>query len=537
MITCVTVFAAIAAIYLCTAPGPGLIEPDEARYAEMARETLVTGDWLTPRVNFVEYFQKPPLVVWASAAAYATGGGASELGARLPSVLGALATVALTGAFAARIYGGAVVPLAMVIAGSAPLFAVMAVHAGLDMTFSSLIAAALFAAWFGIESGRPLWWRLAALAGALAVLAKGFAAVVIIGAVVGLHLSLHEGWRGLRRALDLPALGLFAAVSVPWFALMAWYHPGFLSYFVLEQHVGRYVGNVDHALPFWFLPAIMPLLLFPWGVLPLFDPTALRRLPPPRQWSAPTRFLALWALFVIGFFSLASSKLPNYVLPAVPPLAILLARFIDAAMADERTIALRRFAVVLIVAGLLTGLAAAIVPIASAHWRAQALAPFLYAGGLALAVTGAATKRLLAAQRPRPALAALAIGSVCAIAVVLAGRDVATSYRELGLAARAAMRPGDRLAVFRRNVHAVVFYSGQRALMIGGPGELRFGFDYGEHQAWFRPEHELWSLWADPQRMFLVLTRRELDAIDPPLDPPPILVASQHKKLLVVNRP
>jgi len=137
-------FVAVIAVYVYGSITSPLSEPDEARYAELAREMVVSGDWVTPHLNSVKYFEKPPLVYWSSAVAFAAFG-ISELSARLPSLLSAIATVALTVWLAARMYGGATALIALPIISIGPLFGILAQTLVLDMTLTWLTTLAVAA--------------------------------------------------------------------------------------------------------------------------------------------------------------------------------------------------------------------------------------------------------------------------------------------------------------------------------------------------------------------------------------------------------
>jgi hypothetical protein len=179
----------------------------------------------------------------------------------------------------------------------------------------------------------------------------------------------------------------------------------------------------------------------------------------------------------------------------------------------------------------------AVLPLVVAHWRMPLIAPALIAGGPILFATGWLMRRWLAQSRPFAAYAALAAGWFALLAVAMGGRLAANEYRALGVAARAAMRSDDRLAIYGSYVQSVPFYSGRRAIMIIGAGELTFGSQQGDQSAYFWPSLDvLRREWAAPGRLFLVIKRSDLERFDPPLNPPPRFLAEKQDKLLIVNR-
>jgi 4-amino-4-deoxy-L-arabinose transferase-like glycosyltransferase len=526
-----------AALYLFGAHGFALSEPDEGRYGEIAREMVESGDWVTPRLNYVLYFEKPPLVYWSSALAFRQLG-QSELAARLPSVVAALLTLLLTGWLARRLYGAPTALLAVACLAAGPLFGVLAVVLTLDMALTACLTLAMCCAWRVLgEAGGRGWVRAAYAATALAILVKGPVAALLAGGTVLLFALLHGGVRAVRAWLDWRALVLACVIALPWFLLVGARNPTFWHFFIVDQHLTRYLSTREHGEPLWFFAPILPLALAPWSLVVLFDAPALRRALDPRTWASGTRFCALWAAVIVVFFSASASKLVTYVLPALPPLAILTARAVQWLVARGRTAGLTRVGWLMLIGGLVMGACAALLPWLTPHWRAQALAPFLYAGALPLAATGLLTGRCVARGRTPAALGVLGIGWALVFAIALAGRGAANEYRALGVAARAAMQPDDRLALYHNYVQGMPFYTHRRAVVVGGPGELLFGSRFGDQAAWFWPTDDvLLREWRGAGRLFLVINRDDLDRLRPAMAPPPIEVADKGKKVLVANR-
>lgn len=530
--------AATLALYLYGASGFPLADPDEARYAELAREMIERGDWLTPHLNYTKYFEKPPLVYWATALAFRVLG-PSELAARLPSLLGGLVTLLLTAWLARRLYGGATALLATAMLAGGPLFGFIAIVLTLDMSLTACTTAALVAVWLAWSGGGDRRWvRVAYVATALAVLVKGPVGAVLVGGATLPFLLLHGGWRALRPWLDWRGVALAALVALPWFVLVGWVNPEFWHFFLVDQHLHRYTASKEHGEPIWFFVPVVLAALAPWSFALALDPRLLRGALDPRAWAPGTRFLALWAATILVFFSLSISKLATYALPALPPFAILGARALWWGLERGRHTGLARAAWLLLIGGPILGLVAALLPWIDDHYRVPLLVPYLFAGAAPLALTGWATLRLLGGGRPQAALVAFGAGWLLVFAVAVAGRGVANEYRALGLAAVANMRPGDRLVLYQNFVHSVLYASGRRWVMIGTPGELGFGAQQGDQSAWFWAGNaDLLREWAGPGRMFVLFNRSQLDRLRPQLDPPPIEVAAKDKKVLVVNRP
>ena len=310
-----------------------LLLPDEGRYVGVAWEMLQSGDWLTPTINGLPFFHKPPLFYWITAAALGAFG-PHELPARLAPLLGATASALSLLWLTRRWSSPALVQSATGLLLCLPIFYVGAQFANLDMLVAGCISvtiAALAHAVLCAESGLTARKTLivAWLGAALGVLAKGLIGFVLPALVLLLWLLMTRRLRLLGRLLWWPALLLFVAIAAPWFIAMQRRYPGFFDYFFVEQHVRRFAqGGFNNVQPVMFYPVVLLLLGLPWT---LWAWRAAQR-----AWkglNAPQALRALmfcWFAVVLVFFSLPQSKLIGYVLPAVPPMAWLLAEAVAA---------------------------------------------------------------------------------------------------------------------------------------------------------------------------------------------------------------
>jgi len=299
-----------------------LMLPDEGRYASVAWQMLRSGDWLTPTLDGLPFFHKPPLFYWITGAALAAFGSV-EIAARAASIAGAVLGAMALYLFTRRWGGEAAARRALAVLLVQPLCFIGAQFANLDMLVAGCIVATVLAlahAALCFEAGAPyrraLWgaWVLAALG----VLAKGLIGFVLPAAIVGLWLLLRGRWRTLRALLSPGGALLFLAVAAPWFWAMQQRFGGFLHYFFVVQHFQRFAGGgFNNVQPFWFYPAVLAPCSLPCLAWVRFGRGYLRD---------PVRLLmALAAGVVVLFFSLPQSKLVGYVLPAVAPLAWLMA--------------------------------------------------------------------------------------------------------------------------------------------------------------------------------------------------------------------
>ncbi|HEY4741851.1 MAG TPA: glycosyltransferase family 39 protein [Candidatus Acidoferrales bacterium] len=342
----------------------GLVGPDEPRYAWIARAMAQTHDWVTPRLYGQPWFEKPVLYYWAAGIAFRFLK-SGEIAARLPSAIAALLAACAIAWFALKEYGERTAWIAVMIFSTTGAAIAFSHAATPDMLFSASLACAMVCAGGilreeGLLRGLPpqasadsqlspatttalvgtktsaavLGACMGAWLGA-ATLAKGPAAIVLAGGSLALWAACTRNWRALRRFVDWYVVGAFAIVAVPWYVICAARNPDFLRTFFLLHNVERYFSPVfQHVQPFWFFGPILLFALIPWTIL-LFPAAAEgRRLWHEKSWrNSPGFFAACWAVFPVVFFSASQSKLPGYILPAIPALALLLAigfeRWID----------------------------------------------------------------------------------------------------------------------------------------------------------------------------------------------------------------
>ena len=318
------ILALLALCLLATIGLRPLLVPDEGRYASVAREMLLSGDWLVPRLDGLPFFHKPPLFYWLDALAMRLFG-ASQFAARLAPALGAFAMGTALYLALRRWHGPRVALTALGVLATAPMFFIGGQYANHDMLVAGCIAVAVFGFAAASASGSRREWQIGWAGCALALLAKGLIGIVLPLAVVGPWLLARRRWRAVAQGLHpwswLPAL----VVAAPWFVAMQLRFPAFFDYFVIEQHFRRFTQtSFNNAQPFWFFLAVLPLLTLPWS---LAAPRALARAWRERG-AAAGPWLGLygwWALVIVLFFSLPSSKLVGYVLPALAPWCALLA--------------------------------------------------------------------------------------------------------------------------------------------------------------------------------------------------------------------
>jgi 4-amino-4-deoxy-L-arabinose transferase-like glycosyltransferase len=446
-----------------------LMEPDEGRYAEVPRELWVSGDWVTPRLNGVNYFEKPALQYWATAAVYSVFG-VHEWTARLWACGLAFLCIPLTYWFARHAYGSAEVAGAAAAALALnPYFLIVGQLNLLDSALTFFLVASMFAFLRAREalpcsSEERRWMLLTSVTLALAVLMKGIVAPVLAGAVLVLHMAVTREvrpWRRWHLAVTVP---VFIAIAVPWFVVVSVRNPEFPKFFFIHEHFARYLTNeAERVEPWWFFLQFIALALLPWI---------------PIVWGAPRRprnpvtwFLLLWCGVVVVFFSISHSKLPTYILPMMPALAVLLAPRIA-----EQPLAIRRAAWITFT--LVALLAVGLVIAASRGGKTIPTPMLVWSSVAGISALAAA----LLSMHGRVAWGFPALGAIVAYQAVMMSYSAlppGRSAKSLVAAIRPLVKPDTQLFSVDQYRQSVPPYLGRTLRMVRYTGELKFGIEQG----------------------------------------------------------
>jgi len=605
-------------LYLMPLGRPALWEPDEGRYAEIAREMVASHDYVTPRNNFVRYFEKPPLVYWLSAAAL-TIFGRNEFAVRLQAALASAGQVAVTGALGEQMFGPMAGVLAAVALGLSPLFFTFAQFATPDPALAFFLSAAMACFYMGAQSSKlpggalkqyprpgfpskdspesdrkliaggqlfrrmccdchampstPVaenpsgnidgrWMVAFAAMLALGTLTKGPVALVLGNAIALLWLVSEGRTYDVFQMPWLKCTAVYVGLTVPWFILVAWRNPGFLRFFIIHEHFQRYLESTEHSWGPWFYIPISICGTWPWFYfvpLALAGPGARLRFQSHRPFgeattASPTasmdwenlraeaalRFLVIWFAIVLGFFSIPRSKLGQYVLPGLPPIAILAAQGL---LQIEKLQTAQRRRLFMIFAGINAAAAIAItvvlVAVLGTGFRdvltgdTMIIAALLLAAGIALVV--------LSGRDVSTVTFALAVSVIMEMgAGVNARQRVApfVSYRRLAGIIVPYANQGCRLMSYRHFEQALPFYTGVRETLVNYRGELEpFGPLQDPGGTVFATFSQLKRAWAGHNCIVLVVNRSDLLTLANMLSPAPTLIGCEGKKLALYNRP
>ncbi len=539
---------ALSIPFLFARLGMPLLDPDEGLYASIAQEMLRGGDWVIPHVNGLPYLEKPPLYFWLTALTLGVTG-PREWSVRLWSALATLGSVLLTWRIGRRLYGARAGLLAGLALATVVGNALYVRKASTDQLFVFCLALAIHG--FLRDAERPEAGRtrflLLYVGAALAVLAKGFIGLVFPVLIVGISLLLVR--RVSLRDLNVTrGAALFALIALPWHVLAAWRSPTLFGFYALDNHLLRFLDArrfVEDDVPISTLGFLVASFLwaFPWSVFVLGRPAAGSS--PAARWRP---LVAVWALVVVGLFSLSRFKHEYYALPAFPALAILA----GAAWASGRDVGrwlwvglLGCSAVGLWAlwagAGLtpsraMTGLAEMnayyrILRDQGAPFPFESSRPFgvlLQGLGLTLIVGwGVATLCWMRGWRRSAFASLLGVAGVITALILQLIQVVEPhhSAREISRAITAQAAPDDVVVVEGSLEYspALPFYTGRQALLVNGAvGYFSFASTLPEARGLFIDTRGLVDLWGGVRRVFLVVRLPRERSVVAALPPPSV---------------
>ena len=461
-----------------------LVNPDEGRYAEVPREMVASGDWITPRLNDIKYFEKPALQYWATAAAYSLFG-EHQWTARLWSALTGFLGVLMVFFTGRRLFGADAGWYAALVLGSSLLWVLVGHVNTLDMGVSFLLSAAVCAFLLAQhdaakERARSRWMLAAWAALALALLSKGLIGLVLPGAALFLYILIERDWRLPGRLRLVAGITLLLALALPWFVAVSLANPEFFRFFFIHEHFERFLTKQHgrYEPPYYFIPVLLAGML-PW-TLTLIDALARAWKRDPQQRFQVRRFLFLWAAVVFVFFSASSSKLLPYILPMFPALALL----IGARLTQLGARALAWQALPAALAGIVVlALVPGIERYASREVEVEMFrdyADWLIAAGL-LQIAGAAACAWLAWHgRAAAALVVLAFAGLVFAQLVLSGHESlsrAKSAYHIVQEIKPELKPGMPFYSVDTYDQSLQFYLRRSTTMVAYKDELGFGIE------------------------------------------------------------
>lgn len=498
-------------LYLAMTWTRPLAHPDEGRYVEIPREMVATGDWITPRLNGVLYFYKPPLFYWAEAVAYSVGGTnlfALRFFPAFMSVLGILGTYA----FARYQYGRLTGLCSAGVLGTCLLYFGLGQIILLDMMVSAFMALSLFLFYTGLHeekehTRRWLFWLFYACV-ALAVLSKGLMALLVPGAVIFCWFLIFNQWHKLKNLYLISGSLIFLIIALPWHVAVHLRNPEWFNFYIIHEHFLRYLSDVsDRAEPFWYFFVVMPAGLFPWllflpqAVLHGFRGAWKRRGERLCLW-----YLAIWVLFILFFFSLSSSKLIPYILPAYPALAIIVGRFIAQAWSQPERFKLGWSLIVFAVLAALGAIALPVAVIARAHKVNDGVMLPVVITSLILAAISVCFVKIYRGKNVRQGIAAMFVAIVAFLFMFnpLAAGFQRTSAKPVADFLNQTLAPDDQIYTFQDYYQDLPVYLKRTVgIVYNMPKEQAFGIEWEPEQASrYLDQEAIAAKWGEPGRIF-----------------------------------
>lgn len=517
--------------------------PDEARYTEIPRYMVVSGDYVTPRLNGIKYFEKPPLMYWLEASSIKLFG-VQEWALRFwPAFLGLLTCLA-TYFSAARLYSRQVGIFAAIILASSILFNFISRLIILDVAVTCFLTLTLYSFLLATQAKtkkqQTVYLAFFFINAALSVLSKGLIGIVIPGAIIILWAVVTRQYRQILLGFKLWGIFLFFAIAAPWHILVARENPEFLWFYFVHEHFLRYLTSVHgRSQTFFYFTPLVVFGWFPWVAyfLVSFWENIKKFWREKFNCSSELAYLLIWPLFIFFFFSISNSKLIPYITPAFPPLAILVGKTIseiwDGQRDDRRIISLScGVSFLFIVAVCLVAYKRGLLFEDAFRWHFISLLAILsmFMGAIPLL-----RKRVSS----RAAIVGNILLSFCLITAIQLGWELADprSSKELVLQIAALKQPHDKVATINNYYQDIAPYLNQKICVIDyTPNELQYGIDHEDTTAWMISSAEFIKQCQLGQIFYIILSKSQLDFFDKKDALDFKVIATKGNTLLMTNR-
>lgn len=492
-----------------------LIPSDEGRYAEIAREMLVSGNWLVPKYNGYLYFEKPPLQMWITALTFKLFG-LGEWQARLWSGLTSLAGIFFFAFTAGKIWGARVGQLTAIILASSPIWILGGHFNSLDMGIAFFMGSSLcclLLSWHYpyASKNHQIWMMLCWVSMALAVMSKGLIGIVLPGFVLVIYSLTSGDWKSWQKMLWIKGLSIFFLVSAPWFIYMSYTQPEFVYFFFIHEHFERFTTN-EHlrSAPWYYFITLLFVGVVPW-IMQLFKGIfrnlEIRLKLPVIGVNHQSMWLCLmWCIAILIFFSISNSKLPGYILPVIPALAMVMAISIDHSLNTLNSkgkvfpiswvLQVSIFLLIFLIGLTQLHLIEAIgepYEVQSYAIYAKRIQLALYVGILACTLSLLLYKKLMTTIKVYAfgfLIITLIVGlSHESVGRLLSGVDVANQVKPF-------LKPDTKIYAIELLDHTLPFYLERPTIMVNYQDELAFGIEQ-EPEKWISSTEDWMQLWKN----------------------------------------
>lgn len=470
-----------------------LHSPDGARYAEIPREMVVSGDYITPRLNGVKYFEKPPLFYWLQAASIKVLG-ANDFAVSLMNALLALGSALLIYLIGRKIYDRMSGMLASFMFATSMLVFALTRIVTLDVALTFFLVLSLGSFLIGTQTpvgtgARRSYFYLAYAGAGLAVMTKGLVGMLFPGIVILAWVVIFNKWRELKYYYCVSGIIIFGLIVAPWHILVQLHNPEFFDFYFVEQHFLRYLTDyASRTQKWWFLPVVLLAGFYPWSV---FLPQAV--IAKKAQSLQQASFLLIWALAIYVFYTFSNSQLIPYVLPVLPPLVLLIGNYLAPYLSSNTKPGISMGFWVFFVANILLGLGA-IGAIFTLNFNELAITKSnLYLAAVWMIFGAIFGLVMYRRQNLGAGLVAIAI-SMSGLFLYLS--PIITiinnqSIKPLITILQQQIKPEDEVICYKMYPQELPFYLQRKIIVADYLGELEFGTKQEDVSAWMMSAAEL----------------------------------------------
>ncbi|MEO8400983.1 MAG: glycosyltransferase family 39 protein [Gammaproteobacteria bacterium] len=505
--------------------GHALFTPDEGRYSEVAREMVVTGDYITPRLNGVAFLDKPVLYYWLQASAIKLFG-LKEWALRFwPACIGILGCL-MTYSAGRFLFNRRTGILSAVILATSPLYYGAAHYANLDLEVAALISITLFFSVLALQTtshrNRRLFFILAYVFCSLAALTKGLIGIVFPAMIIGMWIMLLNRWSMLKHMRLITGLIIFAAITIPWYFLVQQANPEFLHFFFVTQQFSRFLtkGDFNNQTAVWFYIPIVIAGFFPWSIFAIQAvANSIKNVWKNREQHSSQLFFVLWFFLIFIFFSIPKSKTVGYILPIFPALSLIVGNYLDGLWNKSRT---KGFAIGVGVF-ILFSISIAAIALASPHIAAFKITreqiPFLSFTACTFLLAGASAYQFLRNKAFTDIIICLASTAVIGLLTLSASTSVINdnTIKPVALQLKPKLVPSDEVVAYYKYYQDLPIYLERRITIVAdwkSPDiikkdnwvrELWFGMPFQNTNDWLIDETAFWKRWNSDKRLFVLL--------------------------------
>ncbi len=538
-----------------------LTPPDEGRYAEIPREMVLEQDFLTPHINGIKYFEKPPLFYWLQSLSF------KLLGENQWTVRLANAVIGLLGClmtyFAGReLYNRRVGLLAAGILATSALYFGLARFVTLDMTLSVLLTGCLFSfllarkkllshssvvipAKAGIQSyykehpsisrldpglrrddNKYYFWTTYFFS-ALATLTKGFVGFLIPGAIIFLWLLFTNNWREIPRYRVLSGTLLFLIIAAPWHILVQLKHPEFFKFYILDQQFLRFFTPIaDRGQAVWFLPAVLIGGFLPWSFF--LTQSIYSQIKKRKDLNPNTLLLIIWPAVVFGLFWPSHSQLSPYILPMFPAMSLLVGIYFDNCIRENRNPS----------TGFIVNIAIFSLVAIIAWFNFPAPTLYLSFTVLSLALAGIGSFIIYKIKGLFPGILTLIIlFSLFLISLNFSYPPTDDrTIKPLAQVLQPLLKENSTVATYHHYYQDLPFYIKQKVLVVDWLGELEFGTMHQNTEGLTIQDKDFWSLWQNKDQMFMIVNLKDLGRLQAQTRYKFVTIAQTQRDALVSNQ-